>query len=44
MEEMCRAFKLKRVGKTVLVKGKPDENAKENLRRLGVVVARSTLQ
>jgi len=44
MEEMCRSFKLKRVGKTVLFKEKPDENAKENLRRLGVVVGRSTLQ
>jgi len=43
LEEMCRSFKLKRVGKTVLVKEKPDENAKESLRRLGVVVARSVL-
>jgi len=44
LEGITRAFKVKRVGKTVLVKGKPGRAAKKFLRALGVKVGKALLK
>ena len=41
LEGISGAFKVKRVGKTVLVRGKPGRAAKRSLRALGVRVAKA---
>ena len=44
VEDMRRTFKLRAVGRTVLVEGKPDAAARAALRRLGAAVARAALK
>ena len=41
VEQLCRSFRLKQVGKTILVKGKPDKETQEHLRQLGIALAKS---
>ena len=41
VEEMCQKFKFKQLGKTLLIKGEPDEEAKKQLREAGVKLATS---
>jgi len=41
VEQICRSFRLKAVGETVLVRGRPAGAAEEELRALGAAVARA---
>jgi multimeric flavodoxin WrbA len=43
LEDMRRSFKLKQVGKTVLVKGHPNAAARRALKKLGAAVAKAAL-
>lgn len=43
VERICRSFRFKQVADTVLVRGRPDEEAKEKLRQLGAAVAKAVL-
>lgn len=44
LEAITGSFKVKRVGKTLLVRGKPGRGAGKSLRALGVKVARAVLK
>ncbi|MBI4835086.1 MAG: NAD(P)H-dependent oxidoreductase [Planctomycetes bacterium] len=41
IEQLCRAFRLQQLGKSVLVKDKPDKASQEALRELGIALAKS---
>ncbi len=43
LERIARSFKVKQVGKTVLVKGKPNGAARKALKALGAKVARAAV-
>ena len=43
VESICRSFKFKQIGETVLVKDRPDKAARDALRNLGVAVAEAVL-
>ncbi|HID55149.1 TPA: FprA family A-type flavoprotein [Candidatus Poribacteria bacterium] len=43
VERICRSFRFKQVADTVLVRGRPDEEAKKRLRHLGASVAKAAL-
>jgi multimeric flavodoxin WrbA len=41
VEQICRSFRLRRIGDTVLVQGRPSGTAEEELRSLGAAVAQA---
>jgi flavorubredoxin len=41
IEQLCKAFRLNQLGKTILVKEKADKTAQEELRALGTELAKS---
>jgi len=43
VERICRSFRFKQIVKTVLVRGRPDEAAKAELRQLGTALAKAVL-
>ena len=43
VESICRSFKFTQIGKTVLVKDRPDKPARDALRNLGIAVAEAVL-
>lgn len=43
VEKICRSFRLKQVGQTLLVRGKPDKTAETKLRDLGALLAKTAL-
>ncbi|HPU83996.1 MAG TPA: NAD(P)H-dependent oxidoreductase [Candidatus Latescibacteria bacterium] len=43
VEKICRSFRFKQVGQTLLVRGKPDDAARTKLRDLGALLAKTVL-
>lgn len=43
LEQICRSFRLRSVGDSVLVRGRPSGKAEEELRALGAAVAKAIL-